>query len=170
MRKGWLRTMVPSERNAADVAAGSIGIDTIDFKRLPDAHLDWPTVIQDALVAAGVAPAAMSGFAEATELIVARESAWRPNAVAVFTNEGRVMADGAPHSAQRGATQLTPWTFADHHVPGTSVGIYDPVANIAAAWHMVSADFGVDLRTGQGLAEFVAKVQARPGRWFGESP
>lgn len=170
MRKGWLRTMVPSERNAADVAAGSIGIDTVDFRRLPDADLDWPAVIHSALVAAGVAPAAMSGFVEVTELIVARESAWRPNAVAVFTNEGRVMADGAPHSAQRGATQLTPWTFADHHVAGTSVCIYDPVANIAAAWHMVSAVFGVDLSTGEGLAEFVVKVQARPGRWFGESP
>ena len=66
--------------------------------------------------------------------------------------------------------QLTPWAFADYHVAGTSSCIYDPVANIAAAWRLVGAVHSVDLRTGQGLDGLVATIRAQPEKWFGDSP
>lgn len=149
--------------------AWAIGINpnAVDFTPFSGSGLDKPSVIHEALTVAGVAPTVIHQFTEATDLIVEKESIWDPNAVAAFGHE-RVMADGQPYPAQRGLTQLTPWAFAEYHVAGASNGIYDPVANISAAWRLVGAACGVDLHTGQGLDEFVAKIRAQPGTWFGE--
>ncbi len=137
----------------------------VEFTARLDSVVDRAEVICSALGAVGVAESSMREFAEATEVIVHKESAWKPDAV-VALGEGKTMDDGAPYAAQRGLTQLTPWAFAEHHVPGTSVCIYDPVANIAAAWRLVGVTHGVDLETGRGLAEFMADVHANPGAWF----
>ncbi|TXI62928.1 hypothetical protein [Mycolicibacterium mageritense] len=155
------------QQTASCAEDGAIELDAVDFTPWNNTSvLDKPGVVYSALSAGGIAATAIQAFTEATELIVGKESVWQTNAVAVLS-DGRAMADGAPLPAQRGLTQLSPWAFAQYHVAGTSVCIYDPVANIAAAWRLVSAVYGVDLRTGHGLDEFVAKIRAQPGTWFG---
>lgn len=140
----------------------------VDFTAQLDAVGDTAGVVRSALTAAGVPASLIQEFAEATEDIVSKESAWKPNAVTP-AGSGGVMADGAPLNAQRGLTQLTPRAFAQHHAPGTSACIYDPVANVAAAWRLVGARCAVDLQTGSGLAAFVAKIRANQGSWFADN-
>ncbi|MDO8944553.1 MAG: transglycosylase SLT domain-containing protein [Desulfobacterales bacterium] len=123
----------------------------VDFTAQSDTVIDRVGVVRAALAAAGVPAPLMPEFAQAAEVIVCKESAWEPNAVTPFGG-GKVMADGAPFNAQRGLTQLTPWAFAHHHALGSSARIYDPAANIAAAWRLVGATGAVDLQTGRGLA------------------
>ncbi|GAT01244.1 transglycosylase SLT domain-containing protein [Mycolicibacterium fortuitum] len=156
----------PVVKQNADSADG-ISVTAVDFTRLSGAVVDRPTVIREALTAVGVGAAVMQRFAEVTDLIVNKESAWNPNAVTGPRGE-RLMADGAPRSAQRGLTQLTPWEFAEHHVAGTSSRIYDPVANIAAAWRLVGAGNSVDLLTGHGLDELATKIRMHREKWFGD--
>jgi hypothetical protein len=60
-----------------------------------------------------------------------------------------------PFQCSRGVVQCIPQTFAAHHVPGTSVNIYDPVASIAASIHYVRSRYHV-AADGSNLA---AKVQ-----------
>ncbi|MER6306665.1 hypothetical protein [Streptomyces sp. NPDC001657] len=61
----------------------------------------------------------------------------------------------APFQCSRGIVQLIPQSFASHHVPGTSVNIYDPVASIAAAIGCLRDNHGV-AADGSNLA---SKVQ-----------
>ncbi len=160
---------MPNKRPTAEAHPSGIDQVTVDMNPIPDTELDRSTVIRNALSAVGVGATTMSDFAAATDVIVAKESAWNPNAVTpAGSSDYRPMADGAPFPSQRGLTQLTPWAFVEHHVTGTSHRIYDPVANVAAAWHLIAAVWNVDLRTGRGLAEFVAGVRAQPGHWFGD--
>lgn len=150
--------------------SGDITASAVDYTPMPAADIDRAGVTGSALLAAGVGTAALHDFADATDLVVAKESMWNPNAIAILNDEATVMADGAPYPAQRGLTQLTPWAFAEYHVAGTSSRIYDPVANIAAAWQLIADVWDVNLHTGQGLPNFVASIRALPGRWFGDRP
>lgn len=59
------------------------------------------------------------------------------------------------YQCSRGVAQCIPQTFAANHCPGTSNGIYDPVANIAASMGYVRAQYGVSV-DGHDLA---SKVQ-----------
>jgi len=68
---------------------------------------------------------------------------------------------GAPLQCSRGMCQVIPPTFAAHHQGGTSLKIYDPVANVAAAINYIIATYGV-ARDGSDLAARVQ--QADPNR------
>lgn len=59
------------------------------------------------------------------------------------------------YQCSRGVAQCIPQTFAAYHCPGTSGGIYDPVANIAASMGYVVSQYGVN-HDGHDLA---SKVQ-----------
>lgn len=92
-----------------------------------------------------------------------RESSDDPNAINKDDRNatGPIVADDAPQNCSRGVAQCIPPTFAAHHVTGTSVSIYDPVANIAAAMQYVRKRYHVS-SDGSDLA---AKVeQADPNR------
>jgi SLT domain-containing protein len=97
------------------------------------------------------------------ETLCQRESSDRPNAINTSDSNahGPIVQDGHPQNCSRGVAQCIPPTFAAHHVAGTSVSIYDPVANIAAAMQYVRAHYHVSA-DGSDLAEKVQ--QANPNR------
>jgi hypothetical protein len=101
------------------------------------------------------------------ETICVRESSYDPNAVNTTDSNAinppgySTASDGNPFQCARGVTQCIPQTFAQYHCPGTSVEIYDPVANIAASMRYVIATYGV-LADGSNLAANVQ--QADPNR------
>jgi Transglycosylase SLT domain len=74
-----------------------------------------------------------------------RESSYQPWAVNTWDSNavGEIMPDNAPHGSSRGAFQVTPTTFANHHLPGTSNNIYDPVANVTAAMNYLMTTYGI---------------------------
>ncbi len=77
----------------------------VEFTARLNSVVDRAEVIRSALGAAGVAESSMREFAEATEVIVHKESAWKPDAV-VTLGEGKRMNDGAPYAAQRGSDSV----------------------------------------------------------------
>jgi SLT domain-containing protein len=97
------------------------------------------------------------------ETLCLRESSDRPNAINTSDRNanGPIVQDGHPQNCSRGVAQCIPPTFAAHHVDGTSVSIYDPVANIAAAIQYVRARYQVS-SDGSDLAKKVQ--QADPHR------
>ncbi len=76
-----------------------------------------------------------------------RESSYNPNAVNTTDGNavGPIVADGNPQDCSRGIAQCIPETFASYYAEGTSLSIYDPVANIAASMQYVIAKYGVSL-------------------------
>jgi hypothetical protein len=70
------------------------------------------------------------------ETIGQHESSDDPNAINTTDSNA---AAGDP---SRGIMQLIGTTFAQYHVPGTSMNIYDPVANIAAGSRYIGARYG----------------------------
>lgn len=50
--------------------------------------------------------------------------------------------------------QIPPSVFAQYHVDKTSPNIYDPTANVAAAWRAIRDRDNVDPETGEGLDEW----------------
>ncbi len=121
--------------------------------RVTDADIDL------GLFAAGVNHALLPQFISATRTIMHGESGGWSNSVNRGDSNawGYAQADGAPANSSRGPMQTIPGTFATYHAPGTSRAIYDPAANIAAAWRYISARYKVDLRTGAGLSAFMAR-------------
>lgn len=97
------------------------------------------------------------------ETLTTRESSWDPNAINTSDGNafGPTVADGHPQNCSRGIAQCIPPTFAAYHVAGTSLEIYDPVANIAASMSYVLSVYGVS-RDGSDLAARVQ--QADPNR------
>ncbi len=97
--------------------------------------------------------------------ITSRESAynakqWRVNTV--DSNAiGAIASDGNPFQCSRGAWQCIPQTFAENHQAGTSLSIYDPVANFCASVNYVRSRYGV-AADGSNLATKVQ--QADPNR------
>jgi spore coat assembly protein SafA len=79
------------------------------------------------------------------ETLCLRESSYNPNAINTSDGNanGPIVADGHPQNCSRGLAQCIPPTFAAYHAAGTSVSIYDPVANIAASMHYVRVRYGV---------------------------
>ncbi|MFH8974680.1 transglycosylase SLT domain-containing protein [Streptomyces sp. NPDC017890] len=73
-----------------------------------------------------------------------RESSFRSNAVNQndVNATGPVQTDGARLNCSRGYAQVIPDTFAENHQAGTSVRIYDPVANTAAAINYIWRRYG----------------------------
>ena len=119
--------------------------------------------IHAGLTSAGVHPQIMDTFAEATRVIIGGESGGSTNAVNRWDSNahGTAQADGAPGNSSRGLMQTIPSTFAAYHAPGTSLSIYDPHANIAAAWRYINSRYNVDLSTGNGLDVFMGRGTGR---------
>lgn len=111
------------------------------------------------LTAAGVNPDLTDAFSIATRTIIGGESGGNDNAVnrRDANARGLVLLDGAPAGSSRGLMQTVPGTFAVFHAANTSNSIYDPVANIAAAWRYINARYKVNLETGAGLDGFMAR-------------
>lgn len=117
--------------NAAAQAqsSGSVGgtIPTGQHKQIIDA----------ALQAAGVPPPGTQGQWEAgLNTLIERESSWNPRAINLTDSNA---AAGDP---SRGLAQTIMSTFLANHVPGTSMNIYDPVANVAAATRYIVRTYG----------------------------
>lgn len=144
-----------SELGAIDTAA--IIYERHDVPQISDAD------IEAGLRAAGVADPLVPVFAAAARIVIGGESGGNPNAVNLHDSNahGQTQTDGAPANSSRGAMQTIPATFATHHAPGTSTVIYNPVANIAAAWRYINARYRVDLGTGSGLDAFLARGTGR---------
>jgi SLT domain-containing protein len=70
------------------------------------------------------------------EIIAQHESSDSPTAVNNWDS------NAAAGNNSRGLMQLIPGTFAQYHVPGTSMNIFDPVANIAASIGYIRARYG----------------------------
>lgn len=121
------------------------------------------TDIHAGLLSAGVSPDLLGTFVEATRVIIGGESGGSTNAVNRWDSNARgaAQADGAPGNSSRGLMQTIPGTFAAYHAPGTSLSIYDPHANIAAAWRYINTRYKVDLHTGSGLDAFMGRGTGR---------
>lgn len=139
---------------------GTISVQDVDFT-LYSGGGDINAWIAQACQAAGLplTDAWVKGF----QTLCFRESSNKPNAVNTTDSNatGPIVADGHPQNCSRGVAQCIPPTFAAYHVAGTSVAIYDPVANIAAASRYIRDRYQVSLDG----SDFAAKVQqADPSR------
>ncbi|ARF53913.1 hypothetical protein B1H19_06710 [Streptomyces gilvosporeus] len=76
--------------------------------------------------------------------LILRESSYNPNAVNKTDDNahGPLQSDGAPFNCSRGYAQVIAPTFAEFHQADTSDQIYDPVANIAAAFNYIWSRYG----------------------------
>ena len=139
---------------------GKISVQDVHFTRYSGGG-DINAWIAQACQAAGLphTQAWVKGF----QTLCQRESSYDPNAVNTTDSNayGPIVADGHPQNCSRGVAQCIPPTFAAYHVAGTSVAIYDPVANIAAASRYIRDRYRVSLDG----SDFAAKVQqADPSR------
>lgn len=97
------------------------------------------------------------------QVLCGRESGGNPNAVndTDVNATGQIQSDGHKQNCSRGIAQVIPGTFAINHVAGTSIDIYDPVANIVASMRYVMGRYGVS----QDGSDLASKVQqADPSR------
>ncbi len=117
--------------------------------------------IARACQAAGLPPT--DAWLQGYKTLCFRESSYRPNAIntADGNANGTIVEDGHPEGCSRGVAQCVPSTFAAYHVDGTSVSIYDPVANVAASMQYVRDRYHVS-SDGSNLAAQVQ--QADPTR------
>ncbi|BBX82253.1 transglycosylase SLT domain-containing protein [Mycolicibacterium aubagnense] len=155
------RTLVLTQGRTPDhpaVYATSIDKSAIIYTPHPVSHVTDDDITAG-LAQAGVNPRLTDLFARATQTIIGGESGGSTNAVNRWDSNARGgrRIDGAPVGSSRGLMQTVPDTFAAFHAPGTSTAIYDPVANIAAAWRYVSARYGVNLDSGMGLGAFMSR-------------
>ena len=141
----------------AAVDKSAIVYDTHPVEKVTDGD------IHAGLLSAGVNPALLGTFVDATRIIIGGESGGSTNAVNRWDSNARgvTQPDGAPGNSSRGLMQTIPGTFAAYHAPGTSLSIYDPHANIAAAWRYINSRYKVDLATGSGLNSFMGRGTGR---------
>lgn len=142
---------------------GRVSTDKVTFLAKNDAKVQGEgkafceQVIRQALSVMGlpVTNAWVNGYLT----IASRESAYNAAQWRVNTTDsnavGATVADGNPFQCSRGAWQCIPQTFAMYHQAGTSLDIYDPIANCAASINYVRAVYKVS-DDGSDLA---AKVQ-----------
>lgn len=124
--------------------------------------------VRDRIAAAldrrGIAdPVARRNWMRGYQTLIARESGGRAWAIAAepATTPGPIQSDGHRLGYARGITQTLPATFAQYHQPGTSMSIYDPVANICASMNYVTHRYGV---TADGANLVTVVQQADAGR------
>ncbi|MGH3635837.1 transglycosylase SLT domain-containing protein [Mycobacterium sp.] len=113
-------------------------------------------------------PAARRNWLRGYQTLIARESGGRPAAVASepAASPSAVQADGYSMGYARGITQTIPETFARYHQPGTSMNIFDPVANICASMNYVMHRYGVSA-DGVNLVALVQQADVnRPPRGY----
>lgn len=96
------------------------------------------------------------------ETLIVRESGRRPSAIGSqpATAPGPTQPDGYGLGYPRGLTQTIPTMFAQHHQPGTSANIYDPIANICASMNYVMRRYGVS-PDGSNLVALVQQADPR---------
>jgi LysM repeat protein len=113
--------------------------------------------------ACGIMSVPSANWVRGYAVLCARESSGNANAINAYDSNahGAIQSDGYPLHCSRGVAQCIPDTFASNHVAGTSVNIYDPVANIAASMRYVMGRYGVS-SDGSNLASLVQ--QADPSR------
>ena len=133
---------------------GVMSTEAVDYGRYGGAG-DIYSWISRACQAAGLPYT--DGWVQGFLTLCSRESSDMPNAVNTTDDNatGPTVGDGNPQNCSRGVAQCIPQTFAAYHVAGTSVAIYDPVANIAAASQYVRDRYQVSLDG----SDFAAKVQ-----------
>jgi murein DD-endopeptidase MepM/ murein hydrolase activator NlpD len=138
----------------------AISVQNVDFT-LYSGGGDISTWISQACQAAG-SPAnsnRINGFLT----LCNRESNYNPNAINTtdYNASGPIVGDGHPQHCSRCVAQFRPSTFAAYHVAGASNGIYNPVANIAAASQYIISSYQVPVDG----SDFAAKAQqADPNR------
>lgn len=86
--------------------------------------------------------------------LIDKESGGNSDAVAA-RGEHPVAADGESAQSPRGLVALTPRVFGEYHRAGTSMNIYDPVANVAAAIGFINSRRG-GVPVGEFLAGYVS--------------
>ncbi len=150
--------LVPEASTRPVISAAAIDKSNIVYTAHPVPHVTDADIFAG-LQAAGVNPGLFRRFDAATRTIMGGESGGATNAVNRRDSNawGARQSDGAPAGSSRGLMQTVPGTFAANHAPGTSTFIYDPVANIAAAWRYIAVRYHVDLQTGAGLVTFMAR-------------
>lgn len=111
--------------------------------------------------AAQAAQVPASWVPDMVSIIIAHESAGDPNAVNNYDSNatGADAPDGYPQNCSRGLAQTIPSTFAANHATGTSDNIYDPVANVAAAFIYI-------VRTYTDIANVPGVVAVNEGRSY----
>lgn len=149
-------------------AASPIPMATLRYaNRLPPGRVRRQ--ILAALDRLGIAePRARRNWLRGYLTLIQRESSGRPSAVATEPAgpPGPTQPDGRPLGYARGLTQTLPATFARYHQPGTSVNIYDPIANICASMNYVMHRYGVRA-DGADLVALVQQADAtRPPRGY----
>lgn len=153
---------------------GRISTDKVTFLAKDDSTVQGSgnafceKVIRQALSAIGlpVTDAWVKGYLT----IASRESAYNASQWRVNTTDsnaiGAVVADGNPFQCSRGGWQCIPQTFAQYHQSGTSLDIYDPIANCAASINYVRSVYHVS-DDGSDLAAKVQQADAtRPPRGY----
>lgn len=156
------------------VTPGRISTDKVLFTGKDDPSIQGSgkdfcaEVVRKALLAIGlpVTDAWVNGYLT----IASRESAYNAPQWRVNTTDsnaiGAIVSDGNPFQCSRGAWQCIPQTFAMYHQAGTSLSIYDPVANCAASINYVRAVYKVS-DNGSDLASKVQQADpSRPPRGY----
>jgi hypothetical protein len=109
-------------------------------------------IIDQALAAAGVPPPGTKAQWEAgLNTLIGRESSWNPRAINLTDSNA---AAGDP---SRGLGQAIMSTFLAYHAPGTSMDIYDPVANVASIARYIVARYGNITNVQQANASMAPK-------------
>jgi LysM repeat protein len=111
--------------------------------------------------ACGIMSVPSANWVRGYAVLCARESSGRANAINSYDSNahGAIQSDGYPLHCSRGVAQCIPDTFASNHVAGTTVDIYDPVANIAASMRYVMNRYGVSLN-GSNLTSLVQQADS----------
>lgn len=136
------------------VTPGRIIINQVQYAQHSNgATSSIATAIRDICAMAGVTD---NGWTLGYETACARESSGNPSAINNYDLNawGPIVADGYPLHCSRGIAQCIPDTFATFHMSGTSLNIYDTIANIAASRLYVISNYGVNV-DGSNLASQV---------------
>jgi Transglycosylase SLT domain len=126
-----------------------ISVDAVQYAPDPQAASGqdaYTNYINQALDLMGISdPTARANWMNGLLTAAPRESSYQPWAVNTWDSNavGEIMPDNAPQGSSRGAFQVTPTSFANYHLPGTSNNIYDPVANVTAAMNYLMDTYGV---------------------------
>lgn len=141
------------------IDVSKVAYDKTGLGVLTDSELK--ATIEKALDLNGVSddPKVRGQWHEVLTFMADKESSRNPDAVNLTDSNaiGAPAADGHPGQSSRGIWQTIPTTFAGHHVAGTSLNIYDPVASAAAAVNYIFDRYDVSPNGGASLQAFYSK-------------
>ncbi|WP_328885271.1 transglycosylase SLT domain-containing protein [Streptomyces sp. NBC_00316] len=128
IRPGMTLTIGAKSESAAPVSSTPVAAQPVTYANNLDG---W---IKESL--AVMAKNGIPGSYDGIHRNIIRESSGNPKAI---NNWDSNAAKGTP---SKGLLQVIDPTFKAYHVPGTSMDIYDPVANITAACNYAAAKYG----------------------------